>query len=159
VIPSLHQAASPLAYHYYGGTWGYNATIWTYNNGADLLRIGFGAFDVVAGIGIGLAGSATGIGLPAGIALGTGLATIGIDQIITGIMNLGTGLRTGSAIEYVGSSAAYKLGFNEGTPEFIGGMLPGVLSIGIAATPWIVTRMTRGVGPGVGQLKRRATAP
>ncbi len=92
---------------------------WAWNNGQDLLRIGVGTFDFVWGFGL----SSTGFGFIAGIPL----MAIGIDQIITGSMNLRYG-RVGlnhSKFEDV----VYQATGNEAAAI----LTPGLLSFGLGS--------------------------
>ena len=64
---------------------------WVWNHGGDLLRIGFGAFDVVTGV----PWSATSLGAIAGVPL----AAYGVDQVITGTRNIAYGKRDRAGVE------------------------------------------------------------
>jgi len=121
----------------------YDAAVWTYGNGADLVRIGFGTFDLVVGAGMTLLGVPTIIGSTAGV----GLMSVGIDQILTGITNMRSGRMGGSVYEYIGYSASRGLGFSEETSQIAGGLLPAGLSLGLMWAPSVAVRWTQnGVG-------------
>jgi hypothetical protein len=97
---------------------------WLERNGEELLRIGFGVFDVVAGLGI-IGGS-----YGAGVVPGVGLIAIGLDQIITGVANWGDGTKTPSVFEYGGQQAALAAGASPDNAQFIGSLTPAILSLG-----------------------------
>ena len=98
---------------------------WVAQNGGDLLRIVGGAVDVALGV-------ATMFGtFGLGALPGVGMIAIGIDQIITGELNIATGTRSQSAFEYGGYSAARGVGFDEAASQTIGGLTPAALSIGM----------------------------
>ena len=98
-------------------TWAGSAAIWAWNNGQDLARIGFGVVDVVAGIAMGT----TGIGGVPGVAL----MYIGIDQILTGSLNLRYG-RVGKNLSVI-ENAVFQATGN----ETLAVLTPGVLSLGL----------------------------
>lgn len=89
-----------------------------------MLQIGFGVFDVVAGIGI-IGGSCG-----AGVVPGVGLIAIGLDQIITGVGNWGADSKTPSVFEYGGQQAALAAGVGPGDAAVVGSLTPAILSLG-----------------------------
>ncbi|MBX9582463.1 MAG: hypothetical protein K2X87_19335 [Gemmataceae bacterium] len=101
------------------GSWVGSAASWVWNNGSDLLRIGVGLFDVGLGVGF----SATGFGFAAGIPL----MALGIDQVITGGMNLRYG-RVGR-----GFSAAETLVYWGTGSETAAVLAPAAASLGLWA--------------------------
>ena len=98
-------------------TWAGRGASWVWNNGQDVARITFGVFDVAVGIGIFWTGAGT---LP-----GVALMAIGIDQILTGSLNIRYG-RVGKNFSVL-EDWVY-----QGTGNETAAILaPGVLSLGV----------------------------
>ena len=97
-------------------TWAGQGANWTWNNGQDVARIGFGTFDVILGGSMIWTGAGT---LP-----GIGLIAIGLDQIATGSMNIRYG-RVGQGFSIL-EFGVYRATGSE-TAAFLA---PGVLSLG-----------------------------
>jgi uncharacterized repeat protein (TIGR01451 family) len=87
-----------------------------------VLRIAFGLFDMVAGVGM-IVGTGGLAALP-----GVGLFLVGADQVLAGFGDLERGGSSRSFIETAGYSAALWLGASEGTAEFVGALTPAALS-------------------------------
>jgi hypothetical protein len=121
---------------------------WLERNGDELLRIGFGVFDVVAGFAI-IGGS-----YGAGVVPGVGLIALGLDQIITGLANWGDGTKTPSVFEYGGQQAALAAGASPDNAQFIGSLTPAILSLGFGG--WgSLARAGRGLPPAEAGLLNR----
>jgi len=100
-------------------TWAGQAANWTWNNGQDVARIGFGTFDVILGGSMIWTGAGT---LP-----GIGLIAIGLDQIATGSMNIRYG-RVGQGFSVL-EFGVYSATGNESAAI----LAPGVLSLGFGS--------------------------
>ena len=100
-------------------TWAGQGVNWTWNNGQDVARIGFGVFDV----GLGASMIWTGAGTLPGI----GLIAIGLDQLATGAINLRYG-RIGQGFSII-EFGAYSATGNEP----LAFLTPGVFSLGFGS--------------------------
>jgi hypothetical protein len=100
---------------------------WLYQNGGNLLRIGFGVLDVIGGLTT--IGGTCGFGILPGV----GLMAVGIDQIITGVSNWGSEIQAPSVFEYLGYTGAKGLGVSEEMSKLIGDLTPAALSLAFSA--------------------------
>jgi len=105
---------------------------WAYNNATPLMRIGFGGLDMAWAVKIGFKGANALLSVP--------MMIIAVDQIFTGLAELRTGERYQSVVEYLGASAARRMGAGEKTSEIIGVLVPGVASLGLGLGGALVVR-------------------
>ena len=112
------------------------AVQWVASNCGDLLRIAGGALEF--GLGLATFVGTAGFGaLP-----GVGLMALGIDQIITGVWNISSGVQAPSVFEFGGYSAARGVGFDEGTSQTIGHWTPAALSLGMLGVGGLLRRFS-----------------
>jgi len=116
-------------------TWAGQAGDWTWNNGQDVARIGFGTFDVALGVSMVWTGAGT---LP-----GIGLIAIGLDQLATGAMNLRYG-RIGQGFSIIEFGAYSATG-----DATLAILTPGILSLGFGSLGSLGRLGVRAGVPGV----------
>jgi len=116
-------------------------TAWVWDNGVELLRIGFGLVDV--GLGAAAIYFTGGVG---GVLGGAGLIGVGVDQIVAGVWNIRNG-KTGHGFSKL-EQAVYDLTGSE-TAAFLA---PAVASIGAAGLAHLAAIRPLGAGLQPGEL-------
>lgn len=119
---------------------------WLRQNGGSALQIVGGAIDVGLGLGftLGTAGLA--------VVPGVGLMAVGIDQIFTGVANIGSGQQGPSVFQYAGYTGAQGLGLSQGTSQVVGAFTPLALSLAFLGGALALTPGGAGSAPSLVHL-------
>lgn len=119
-------------------TWANNMSPWMWNNGGDLLRIAAGVIDVAAGAVLVLA--SFGPWAPATATGGFALIFYGVDQAVTGSMNMRYG-RVGKNMSLI-ETGVYAVTGN----ETVSVLLPAAAALGVSLLPRLAPGLFRAAG-------------